>query len=186
MLTEEEVKKTPKLDARIEEILDQLEHLDCGEESYGKIADQLLKLYKAKELEVGLRLKIVETFTKQADTTHGQQLKDQEAEVRRNEIDARIADIAQTMRLRETEIDQTMRLRELETEAKLCESAANCEMKAAEIEGQRLDNQVPRNRVSKDTMAVIAANLVGIVTIIGYERLNVLTSKALGFVLKLK
>lgn len=39
-------------------------------------------------------------------------------------------------------------------------------------------------RVSPDTLAIIAGNLVGIVLIVGYERANVVTSKALTFVLK--
>jgi FixJ family two-component response regulator len=36
-------------------------------------------------------------------------------------------------------------------------------------------------RVSKDTLATIAANLIGIVLIVGYERTNIVTSKALNF-----
>lgn len=39
-------------------------------------------------------------------------------------------------------------------------------------------------RVSYDTLAIIAGNLVGIVLIIGYERTNVITSKVLSFLLK--
>lgn len=41
-------------------------------------------------------------------------------------------------------------------------------------------------RVSPDTLAVIAANLTGIMMIVGHERANVVTSKALGFLLKLR
>lgn len=43
-----------------------------------------------------------------------------------------------------------------------------------------------KSRVSADTMALIAANLAGIVLIIGHERLHVITTKAIGFVSKLK
>lgn len=39
-------------------------------------------------------------------------------------------------------------------------------------------------RVSPDTVALIAANLVGIVLILGYEHGHVVTSKALGFVIR--
>ena len=39
-------------------------------------------------------------------------------------------------------------------------------------------------RVSPDTLAVVAGNLLGIVMILHHEELNVVTSKALGFVLK--
>lgn len=40
--------------------------------------------------------------------------------------------------------------------------------------------------VSADTQAIIAANLIGIMLIVGFERANVVTSKALGFVQKLR
>jgi hypothetical protein len=40
--------------------------------------------------------------------------------------------------------------------------------------------------VSAETLAVIAANLAGILMILSYEKANVLTSKALSFVLKAK
>lgn len=41
-----------------------------------------------------------------------------------------------------------------------------------------------KKRISPDTLAMIAGNLAGIALIIGYERAHVVTSKALGFVLK--
>ena len=42
------------------------------------------------------------------------------------------------------------------------------------------------HRVSPDVLATIAANLAGIGLIIGHERVNVIASKALSFVTKLK
>ncbi len=41
-------------------------------------------------------------------------------------------------------------------------------------------------RVSPDTMAIVAANLAGILIIVAYERKHVLTTKAMGFILKPK
>lgn len=41
-------------------------------------------------------------------------------------------------------------------------------------------------RVSADTLAIVIGNLVGIVLIVGHERMNVIGSKALSFVLKLR
>lgn len=41
-------------------------------------------------------------------------------------------------------------------------------------------------RVSPDTMAIVAGNLLGIILIVGHERMNVVTSKALNFVMKLR
>lgn len=40
--------------------------------------------------------------------------------------------------------------------------------------------------VSPDTFANVVANLVGIVAILGYEKKNIITSKALSFVTKTK
>lgn len=42
------------------------------------------------------------------------------------------------------------------------------------------------NRVSKDTLAVVAGNLAGIVLILHYEQLHPVVSKALSFAGKLK
>lgn len=42
------------------------------------------------------------------------------------------------------------------------------------------------SRVSRDTLAVIAANLVGILIIVAYEQKHVVTSKAFGNILKPK
>jgi hypothetical protein len=41
-------------------------------------------------------------------------------------------------------------------------------------------------RVSPDVLLTVLGNLFGIVLIVGFEQRNVITSKALGFVLKLK
>lgn len=42
----------------------------------------------------------------------------------------------------------------------------------------------PVDKLSKDTLTTVLGSLAGIVTIIGFERFNVISSKALGFVLK--
>jgi hypothetical protein len=43
-----------------------------------------------------------------------------------------------------------------------------------------------RNRVSPDTVAIVGANLLGILIIVGYEHAHVATSRALGFLLRTK
>lgn len=48
----------------------------------------------------------------------------------------------------------------------------------AEVENSR--------RVSPDTMAIVGANLLGILMIIGHERANVIATKALGLLTKLR
>jgi len=40
------------------------------------------------------------------------------------------------------------------------------------------------HRISPDTIAIIAGNLLGIALIMGYEKANIITTKALGFVLR--
>lgn len=41
-----------------------------------------------------------------------------------------------------------------------------------------------KSRVSADTLAIVAGNLAGILLIVGHEKAHVVTSKALGFILK--
>lgn len=48
----------------------------------------------------------------------------------------------------------------------------------------KLKEQNTPKRVSPDTLVLVAGNLAGIALILGYERAHVVTSKALGFVLK--
>lgn len=43
-----------------------------------------------------------------------------------------------------------------------------------------------KKRISPDTLATVAANLIGIILIVGHERVHVVTSKALNFVMKLR
>lgn len=43
-----------------------------------------------------------------------------------------------------------------------------------------------KKRVSPDTLAIVIGNILGITIIVGYERMNIVTSKALNFVLKLR
>lgn len=47
-----------------------------------------------------------------------------------------------------------------------------------------IDKKDPR--VNVDSVIAVAGNLIGIVAILGFERAHVVTSKALGFVLKSK
>lgn len=49
-----------------------------------------------------------------------------------------------------------------------------------------MKNQKKFNRPSADTLAVVGGNLAGILLILNFERAGVITSKALGFVMKTK
>ena len=39
-------------------------------------------------------------------------------------------------------------------------------------------------RITPDTIAIIAGNLLGIALILGYEKTNIVTSKAMGFIIR--
>lgn len=41
-----------------------------------------------------------------------------------------------------------------------------------------------RNRISPDTILIVAGNLLGILIMVGYERTHVMTSKAMTFVVR--
>jgi 20S proteasome alpha/beta subunit len=47
-----------------------------------------------------------------------------------------------------------------------------------------IKNKDQNKRLSPDTLAVVLANLLGIAMILGYEKANAITSKALGFVMR--
>ena len=51
---------------------------------------------------------------------------------------------------------------------------------------ERLKHETCGFRVSPDTLAVVAGNLLGILTIVAYEQKHVMVSKALGMVLRSK
>lgn len=60
-------------------------------------------------------------------------------------------------------------------------SEAEAELKRTET-AERIKESLRRIKVDHNTVALIAGNLLGIAVIVGYERANVLTSKALSFI----
>lgn len=50
----------------------------------------------------------------------------------------------------------------------------------------KVSDKDTRSRISADTLLIVGANLAGIVLILGFEKANIITSKALSFVLKSK
>lgn len=48
------------------------------------------------------------------------------------------------------------------------------------------DDIIARNTISRDTLALIGGNLAGIVMILSFEHANVLTSKALAHIIKIR
>lgn len=55
-----------------------------------------------------------------------------------------------------------------------------------ELHSMKINERNDRNRVSADAVVTAGASILGILLIIGYEKVNVVTSKALGFVMKSK
>ena len=48
----------------------------------------------------------------------------------------------------------------------------------------KIRNLTQDNQISPDTIALIAANLVGILLILNFEKLDVISTKAFGFIMK--
>lgn len=166
MLTEDSIEPT-KLDAAIDAILAGLSGASADSDEYAKMADQLVKLYKAKEIEAKLKISVAETIVKQDEI---------EARTTREQTES-------AMRIRELEHRMDMAREELALRTQ--ETNSKCEQISIETELKKAEAEKP-DRVSKDTLAIIGANIAGIVLILGHERLNVITSKALGFVSRLK
>lgn len=85
-------------------------------------------------------------------------------------------------RLIEADLEQSLSaLKDLKPDStEYCTILAN-----AERLHKMMETQTP-SPVSRDTIATVAANLVGILLIIRHEDVNVITSKALGFVTRLR
>jgi hypothetical protein len=55
------------------------------------------------------------------------------------------------------------------------------------MEARQIESDVDsKHDISVETIATVTANLVGIIMILNYERVNIVTSKALSFVIKPK
>lgn len=64
------------------------------------------------------------------------------------------------------------------------EDQENYEIKLKTIERLYKLKEEKGIKISPDTIAIIIGNLVGIILILNYEKINVVTSKALGFVIR--
>lgn len=66
------------------------------------------------------------------------------------------------------------------------ESKEYKEMSARVMEWYDQIEKLDRRRISPDVLATITANLLGIAIIVGHERANVITGKAISFIKQLK
>jgi hypothetical protein len=76
------------------------------------------------------------------------------------------------------DVEETLRLKALDTNA-------NCDLRTIEASLKQKELLHPK-RVSPDTLILVAGNILGIVIIISYEKANVITSRAMNFVMKLR
>lgn len=159
--------ETSRLVTLIDEIVEQLSGHDAASDEYAKMADQLTKLYKLLQIETELKLKTNDQFLKQEENEFSADLKNREFGEKVREMNTRTNQLIDEATLRQQELDAKLRIMDVDVESKKDE----------------IDR---RRKISPDTLALIGANLAGIVVIIGYERMNVITSKALSFVSKLR
>lgn len=164
------------LDQAIDKLLDALSGHDPTSDEYPKVADQLTKLYKVKEIDSNIKLKAFEAQGKRLDNKKLQKLKGEELDQRENEYDT-------THALKMREVEANLGLKQEEFILRREEAQTNRKLRAVEILGREQEIKF-RRFVSPDTLAMIAGNIAGIVLIIGYERVNVIASKALGFVMR--
>jgi hypothetical protein len=83
------------------------------------------------------------------------------------------------------EIEETLKQKELEALGRQIEIEATCRLREVEADLKLKELNTPK-RVSKDTLVLVAGNLLGIVVILGYEKAHVVTSRAMNFVMKLR
>ena len=72
---------------------------------------------------------------------------------------------------------------QIEELAKYTESSEDVK-DVLELMEKRRDLKVKKDRIKPDTLALIAGNLGGILLVLHYERFNVITSKAVQFIIK--
>jgi hypothetical protein len=85
-----------------------------------------------------------------------------------------------------TKLEETLDQLMLEMSYVPCDSDEYAQMTDQLQKLYSLKETDSKSRLSPDTLAIVAANLAGIVMIVGFERANILTSKAINFLLKLK
>lgn len=94
-----------------------------------------------------------------------------------------VKQLSELTKIRMSLSDATVKL--FETTSAVDEARKSTVIKQDELELKYKEANKP-DHVSKDTIALVGANLAGIVLILGYERMNIIASKALGLVMRLR
>lgn len=174
MFTLDPVINPTQLVGLIDNVMQKMSETDPGTKEYGDMAAQLTQLYKALEIDTNVKTKVLDSYAKQNEIEFKMQQQTTETENKKMETDANLA-------LKRAELDANRLFKAEEIALRIKEVDATAELRGAETELKKKEVE-DRKRVSPDTVALIAANLAGILLIIGHERINVVTSKALGFV----
>lgn len=106
-----------------------------------------------------------------------------DSDVGSDDYTAKLRHLAELYKL--NDIHASLRLKFTEAAHKRHETDASARLKNVEADAKEKEMNAPR-RVSPDTIALVAANLVGIALILSHERLHVVASKAIGFIIKPK
>ena len=154
-----------KVNEAIDGLLSKLETQDPTDDAYARLVDQLTKLTKIKQTIVETKLKDFASQEEARQFNANNALKNRELEAKDRESDSNL----------------NLKLREFDQ--RLVEHDENFALRKREIDLKQADAEKP-DQVSKDALVAAGASILGIALIINYERLNVIASKALGFVLK--
>lgn len=98
------------------------------------------------------------------------------------EYAAMVDQLTKLYKLKETDVK--LQLQEFDAISKREEVTSSSELKQAELTLKQEETEFRKKRVSPETLAIIGGNIAGIVLILGYEHVHVVTSKALGFVMR--
>lgn len=101
------------------------------------------------------------------------------------EIDVKLALQDAELRHKEKTAHAEQLTKEEELRLKKAALTVETEMAELNIETKKREMKLPFG-LKPETVAVVAANLIGVALVLNHEKLNIVTSKAFGFVTKLK
>lgn len=156
----------PSLEDVIGKLLLKIHDLDPTTDEYAKVANQLKTVHQAWEIASDIKTKNTETQLKQNESTHAQTVKNEELTLKQQESAAALTHKAAEVLANNEEHMHKMELLDLDVQIKKKEA----------------DFPLP---VKPETLAIIAANLVGIGMIMTHERFNIVTTKAISWIPRL-
>lgn len=87
MFTQENLTESEKLDKEITRLIDKMKGEDPTDEKYAKMADQLTKLFKLKDIDAKLKISAFEAVTKQKENDEKHRLQIEELNLKQREFD---------------------------------------------------------------------------------------------------